>query len=223
MEFAVTILKGLFTLSSIKAVGGAIAAQFTCDSMACRGEHIVRAATNIALSEGAEAMLDITCDGCGQQGQAKVTASGPSATSGSSDCFIASAVYQDLLHPDIVLFRAYRDDVMMASPLGRHLVRWYCDRGPMAARWIARRPVFRSLIRVNLAFLAAALRACSSPDSPGSDGLAGPGSRRHCERSWRKANRKRHSVESYDRSTAGYTMTKQPIGFLRYSSLTDSG
>jgi len=66
------IITGYFAFSYFKTIGRTIYAMFRCNSNKCRGGHLVKAAINITAGEVAEEIINITCDGCGQSGQAKV-------------------------------------------------------------------------------------------------------------------------------------------------------
>jgi hypothetical protein len=66
-------------------------------------------------------------------------------------CFIATAAYGSPMAPDLTVLRAFRDQVLWQTALGRGFVRGYYDWGRAAARWIADRPAARATARVALA------------------------------------------------------------------------
>ena len=53
-----------------------------------------------------------------------------SSSESSSDCFVATVVYGDPCHPDLVVLRSYRDQVLMSSLFGRAFVYCYYRIGP---------------------------------------------------------------------------------------------
>lgn len=61
-------------------------------------------------------------------------------------CFLASAVFGESA-PELQAFRAFRDRVLLASPLGRALVRGYYRVGPLGARCLRRHPPALALSR----------------------------------------------------------------------------
>jgi hypothetical protein len=79
-----------------------------------------------------------------------------------SPCFVATAVYGDPDHRDVVFLRTLRDEVLPATRVGRRLVapivRAYGRLGPPAAGWLADRP--RLACAVRLAVFMPAVRAC---------------------------------------------------------------
>jgi hypothetical protein len=57
---------------------------------------------------------------------------------GEMGCFIATAVYGDSEHPDVLRLRRFRDDVLSVSEVGRAFVRNYYLFSPPAARFVER-------------------------------------------------------------------------------------
>jgi len=66
-------------------------------------------------------------------------------------CFIATAAYGSPMGPDLDALRAFRDQILWPTGLGRAFVRSYYSWGRAAARWIADRPAARAVVRVALA------------------------------------------------------------------------
>ncbi|WP_326491676.1 CFI-box-CTERM domain-containing protein [Myxococcus stipitatus] len=64
----------------------------------------------------------------------------------ASSCFVATVAFGEGA-PELVAFRAYRDEVLGKSLLGRGFIRGYYRWGPDVARWVERRPVARSGVR----------------------------------------------------------------------------
>ena len=48
----------------------------------------------------------------------------------SNDCFVATAIYGDPRHPDLVVLRGYRDEVLRSSLFGRAFIYCYYIVGP---------------------------------------------------------------------------------------------
>ena len=65
-------------------------------------------------------------------------------------CFIATAAYGSPMGADLDLLRAFRDQILWPTALGRAFVRSYYDWGQSAAAWIAPRPWAKSLVKVAL-------------------------------------------------------------------------
>ncbi len=61
-------------------------------------------------------------------------------------CFIASALYGHAA-PETALLRAFRDQVLLVSRVGRLAVRCYYVLSPPIARWLAGHPRARALVR----------------------------------------------------------------------------
>ncbi len=83
--------------------------------------------------------------------------------SAPSSCFIATACCQDDAAWQVVALRRFRDERLLATPIGRWTVRAYNRTSPPVARAISARPWLRSLLRVALvtpaAWLARAKRS----------------------------------------------------------------
>ncbi|MFB1487723.1 MULTISPECIES: CFI-box-CTERM domain-containing protein [unclassified Thiocapsa] len=79
-------------------------------------------------------------------GQLRVYSTEPSI------CFVATAVYGDPSHEDVVALRIYRDTVLSNTTFGKGLIRLYYGIGPYAAEVLDRIPALklpiRSLLRV---------------------------------------------------------------------------
>ncbi len=67
----------------------------------------------------------------------------------ASSCFVATAAFGEGA-PELVAFRAYRDEVLRKSPLGRGFIRGYYRFGPGVAAWVVRRPRVRAGVRAVL-------------------------------------------------------------------------
>ena len=77
----------------------------------------------------------------------------------SSSCFIATAVYGDSEHLDVVLFRKFRDRCLLSRPVGRLIVRLYYKFGPHLANIIKNNQKTKRIVRTALEKLAAYLEA----------------------------------------------------------------
>jgi hypothetical protein len=73
-------------------------------------------------------------------------------------CFVASAAYSDSEHPDVVLLRQFRDEVLTRSSAGRSFIKWYWRIGPYLARVISPSPHLRSGTRWLISHLVSLLR-----------------------------------------------------------------
>jgi hypothetical protein len=62
-------------------------------------------------------------------------------------CFIATAAYGSALAPEVVIFRRFRDDILLTSGLGRALVSFYYYISPPLASLISRHEYLRILTK----------------------------------------------------------------------------
>jgi hypothetical protein len=76
-------------------------------------------------------------------------------------CFVASAAYGDVSHPDVAFLRHYRDGVLAARPLGRWLIKWYWRNGPKLAVLVLRNPRLKRVARFAIARLVRVLKSLS--------------------------------------------------------------
>jgi hypothetical protein len=68
----------------------------------------------------------------------------------TSPCFIATAAYGTDLHGDIEVLRDFRDEYMMANPLGRAFVNIYYNTSPPLADVIRANEGLRTAVREGL-------------------------------------------------------------------------
>ena len=71
-------------------------------------------------------------------------------TKKSGSCFVATAVYEDYDHPQVIRLRAFRDHFLSGSALGRTLIRIYYVVGPFLAILPTRSRVTKRLLRLIL-------------------------------------------------------------------------
>ena len=71
-------------------------------------------------------------------------------TKKSGSCFVATAVYEDYDHPQVIRLRAFRDHFLSSSALGRILIRIYYVVGPFLAILPTRSRVTKRLLRLIL-------------------------------------------------------------------------
>lgn len=82
-------------------------------------------------------------------------------------CFIATAVYGDYGHPEVVRLRHFRDTVLARSGAGRGFVRWYYGHGRTLAALKSMSPIFAALSRLGLEGLGwLADRTTNAPPDP---------------------------------------------------------
>ena len=53
-------------------------------------------------------------------------------------CFVATATYGGVDHPNVRLLRSFRDNCLAHRPAGRSFIAWYWRTGPRLARWVER-------------------------------------------------------------------------------------
>ena len=61
-------------------------------------------------------------------------------------CFIATAIYGDYDHPQVLKLRRFRDQVLLRSAGGRCSVRWYYRVGPGMAECVSGKREITSII-----------------------------------------------------------------------------
>ena len=62
-------------------------------------------------------------------------------------CFVATAVYGDPDHADVVYLRAFRDTVLNRYLIGRWFIRLYWHIGPLLARYVVKSEATRRSVR----------------------------------------------------------------------------
>ncbi len=67
-----------------------------------------------------------------------------------SSCFVATVVYGDQFHPNVVALRLYRDQVLMKTRLGRGFVYFYYKVGSRMALLVRRTPGLSGFLRICL-------------------------------------------------------------------------
>ncbi len=75
----------------------------------------------------------------------------------ASSCFLATAAFGEGA-PELVAFRAFRDDVLRHHALGRAFIRGYYRHGPGLAAWVVRRPRVRAGVRGVLTWVHGCLK-----------------------------------------------------------------
>jgi hypothetical protein len=74
-------------------------------------------------------------------------------------CFVATVAYGDLNHPDVVLLRKFRDEVLVNSSAGRSFINWYWQTGPYLARVISHSSRLRYCSRWLISCLVSLIRS----------------------------------------------------------------
>lgn len=67
--------------------------------------------------------------------------------SSKSGCFIATAVYGSYDHPDVVVFRRFRDQQLLMSRSGKSFVSAYYKISPLLVAFLSRSPLCRYMVR----------------------------------------------------------------------------
>jgi hypothetical protein len=65
-------------------------------------------------------------------------------------CFVATAVYGDYNHPIVMDLRIFRDSTLQQSMVGRRFIDIYYKRGPKFAKFIERKVIINTFIRIFL-------------------------------------------------------------------------
>ena len=61
-------------------------------------------------------------------------------------CYVATYVYEDINHPNVVLLRKYRDTVLLQRKYAKHFVSFYYKIGP----YFANNLIFRKIISIKI-------------------------------------------------------------------------
>lgn len=78
-------------------------------------------------------------------------------------CFVATATYGDVDHPNVRFLRAWRDGYLAHRPAGRTFIDWYWRTGPKLAVWVTRYPVLKRCSHAGLNLLVALIRQSWHP------------------------------------------------------------
>ncbi|MEW6026300.1 MAG: CFI-box-CTERM domain-containing protein, partial [Planctomycetota bacterium] len=73
-------------------------------------------------------------------------------------CFIATAVYGNPMHPNVVALRNFRDKYLLTNKPGSAFVKWYYRTSPPIAEYLKKTPLQASAVRLALTPLVYAIR-----------------------------------------------------------------
>lgn len=73
-------------------------------------------------------------------------------------CFVATATYGDVDHPNVRFLRAWRDGCLAHTAPGRAFIAWYWRTGPKLAVWVTRFPVLKRCSGRMLSLLVTLIR-----------------------------------------------------------------
>ena len=69
---------------------------------------------------------------------------------GGGFCFIATAAYGSHMSKEVKVLQRVRDEYLLPNELGRSFVSGYYKYSPTLARWIAKHPMMRKMVRIGL-------------------------------------------------------------------------
>jgi len=69
---------------------------------------------------------------------------------GGGGCFIATAAFGSPMAGQVKILRQFRDRYLLTNAAGKKFVDWYYRNGPVAAHWIADKPVAKATVRAAL-------------------------------------------------------------------------
>ena len=78
------------------------------------------------------------------------TSSTGSGSSGSGNCYIATMAYGDYDHPQVMILRQFRDDVLANSSLGKWFIKTYYHYSPKLVAKLKNKKTINSIIRKSL-------------------------------------------------------------------------
>ena len=73
-----------------------------------------------------------------------------SSSSGSGGCYIATMVYDDYDHPQVMILRQFRDNVLDKSQLGKWFIRIYYHFSPKLVEKLKDKKEINNVIRKTL-------------------------------------------------------------------------
>jgi hypothetical protein len=74
----------------------------------------------------------------------------PTSTPGGNGCYIATMAYGDYDHPQVLVLRQFRDNVLAKSAAGRHFIRIYYALSPKLVQLLKNYKAINTLIRITL-------------------------------------------------------------------------
>lgn len=80
------------------------------------------------------------------------------ASHGGGGCFVATASFGGVTHPDVTWLRHFRDTILVHSPSGRAFIRFYWTVGPVMARYVHADRLSERISRVILRGIVAGLK-----------------------------------------------------------------
>lgn len=80
-------------------------------------------------------------------------------------CFVATATYGDVDHPNVRFLRAWRDGYLAHRSAGLAFIAWYWRTGPKLAVWITRYPGLKRCSGMMLSLLVALIRRTWNPNT----------------------------------------------------------
>jgi hypothetical protein len=78
-------------------------------------------------------------------------------------CFVATAVYGDPQHEDVVYLRSFRDNILNRYLLGRWFIKLYWYVGPVLAKYVVTSSLARASVRRLIETLVARLQCHYRP------------------------------------------------------------
>lgn len=87
-------------------------------------------------------------------------------------CFVATAVYGDPQHDDVVYLRSFRDTVLNRYLLGRWFIKLYWYVGPIMARYVVKSRFTRHSVRKFIETLVGGIQRFYTPVSLGNESHA---------------------------------------------------
>lgn len=73
-------------------------------------------------------------------------------------CFVATATYGDADHPNVRFLRAFRDDCLVRTSIGRTFIGWYWVIGPKLASQVCKYSLLRSLSHASISLLVIVIK-----------------------------------------------------------------
>ena len=78
------------------------------------------------------------------------TPSSPTSSSGSGNCYIATMAYGDYNHPQVVILRQFRDNVLDKSTIGKWFIKNYYHYSPRLVEKLKNKKNVNTIIRNTL-------------------------------------------------------------------------
>lgn len=120
----------------------------SCDYCAGTGRTLERVVCGACNDLNSKRHDCIACEGRGARMEEETCyrCKKPPNASNSTECFIATATYGSSFAPEVIIFRQFRDEMLIKSKVGKLFVNIYYSLSPPFAGLITKNPLLKSFI-----------------------------------------------------------------------------